>query len=488
MENINLSQYQSVGGNGAGIASSHELNTLRKALSVGHLRGGDPANVSGGSLKVESLERTLKDLQFKETDIALWMQIPKLPAFSTVEEYERILDYGQEGGGFIGEGDLPEETDNTYERVAELVKYVGTVRSTTLQAQLVSTNVGDLKLHQAKTGTKWVLRKADRAMFLGDAAVIPHEWNGFLTMHKSAYSSLDLWQNSPEVIDLRGSHLSEGNIEGAAQNIVENHGDADLLIAPTDILSNFVKSFHESKRIIPNSAGITAGEMGQRVNKFHSPFGTLDIKYDKFMNDQVARLTSAAATHTKAPAVPVAVGQTTPADANTRFGAAGAGDYFIGVAAINRFGYSAITMIQAGLVSVLAGDSIDYEFTAGAGSYAPTGYIIYMSEKDPTTLLADTPLYPVFMVSVAQLAAGYDGGAAGKVRNKLRIIPNTRKAIITEASPDIWSFKQLAPVMKMDLARVSTADRFMILLFGTPQLYAPKKMTIILNAGQYVSA
>jgi len=57
-----------------------------------------------------------------------------------------------------------------------------------------------------------------------------------------------------------------------------------------------------------------------------------------------------------------------------------------------------------------------------------------------------------------------------------------------ENSVDVWAFKQLAPIMKMDLARTSTADRFMILQFGTPQLYMPKKVVMIINAGEYVAA
>lgn len=489
---ISLSNYQSFGSpeNGGGIATSGELDELRKALAVGQLRGSDSNNVSGGVLKVESLERTLKDIQFKESDIALWQLIKKLPAYSTVEEYNRLLDYGAEDGGFIGEGDLPEETDNTYERVAELVKYIGTTRSTTLQAQLVSTNVGDMKLHQVKTGTKWTLRKADRALFLGNANVIPHEWNGFLRLHQSAYSTLNLWQDSTEVIDLRGAHLSEDKLESASQNIIENHGDADLLIAPTDILSNFAKQFHGSKWFPVNTDAISNGEVGQRVKKFHSAFGTMDLKYDKFMNDQIARYTTDNATHEKAPAAPV-VGVAPIAavtDTDNRFGSTYAGDYFVGVAAVNRFGRSAITIMSTSLTSVASTESLDIQFTAGSGSYAATGYVVYMSVKDPSTAYNATKLWPVFSLSLAELAAGFDGAAATKVRIKNRFIPNTRKAILIENDPDIWAFKQLAPIMKMDLARVSTADRFMILLFGTPQLYMPKKMVIIINAGQYVAS
>jgi hypothetical protein len=225
---VNLSNYQ-VGGDGFGQGTLAELAELQKALSVGHLPGNDPAATSAGSLKVESLERTLKDLEYKEKDLALWKYINKLPAFSTVEEYERLLDYGQDSGGFIDEGDLPDETDSTYERVAELVKYIGTTRSVTLQAQLVNTLVNNLMKHQMQTGTKWVMRKADRALSFGDANVVPAEFNGLFTLHRNSFTTLNLWQDSQVVIDLRGAHISEDAMETAAQAIVDFHGDPNLL-------------------------------------------------------------------------------------------------------------------------------------------------------------------------------------------------------------------------------------------------------------------
>ena len=45
-------------------------------------------------------------------------------------------------------------------------------------------------------------------------------------------------------------------------------------------------------------------------------------------------------------------------------------------------------------------------------------------------------------------------------------------------------FAQLAPLMKMDLAILSPAYRFMVLLYGTPFLYAPKKLVRLINIGR----
>jgi len=48
---------------------------------------------------------------------------------------------------------------------------------------------------------------------------------------------------------------------------------------------------------------------------------------------------------------------------------------------------------------------------------------------------------------------------------------------------EVIEFAQLAPLMKMDLAVLSPAFRFMVLLYGTPFLYAPKKLVRFINVG-----
>jgi hypothetical protein len=48
---------------------------------------------------------------------------------------------------------------------------------------------------------------------------------------------------------------------------------------------------------------------------------------------------------------------------------------------------------------------------------------------------------------------------------------------------EVLAFKQLAPLMKMDLAVIGPAIRWMILLYGTLVMYAPRKWVRIINVG-----
>lgn len=489
---VDLSNY----GHGAGFDSdalaqapqtAAGVQELNKALEAGSITGRETTgltNASGAPLKVESLEKNLKVLTFSEADIKMWKRIPKAPAFNTVEEYLQLADYGADRGGFNNEGELPEEEDTTYTRKAELVKFLGVTRSVTHPMTLVNSYVGNVVQREVTNGIQWILRKADKGLFRADSNTVSQEWNGIYTQHyrNGGYANLDAYQkNNALVIDMRGKRLNEGAIETGCLEIIKNFGYANLLVGPPSVLSNFVKNFHEMKLISPNTAQVTNATMGQAVNKFASQFGEIELDYDIFAAKAAPKLVTAGASSSKAPAAPVNVAVLTPANALGQFAAGDAGDYIYAVAAKNRYGESALTQLGGGAVTVAAGDSVSLNFTAGAGTYAATGYVIYRSKVGDTSASAN--LYPLFEVSVAELAAGYDGGAAGIVFDNNRWLPGTEEAMLLQSDANIYEFKQLAPLMKMPLAQLSPAQRFMVLLYGTPIVYQPKKIVRFINVG-----
>lgn len=484
MREIQLSDYQM--GSEFGNASNNELAELMKALNAGSITGRettDLSTASGSPLKVESLENTLKVLTFKESDINLWKQIPKLPAYNTVEEYNQLAEYGNDRGGFNNEGELPEEEDSTYIRRAQLVKFMGTTRVISHPMQLVNTMIGDVVQREIKNGTMWILRKANKALAFGNEAMVPQEWNGLYAQHRNAFSSLANYHDSEVVIDLRGKVLREGNIETAALAIIENFGEGTLLMAPPKVLSNFVKTFHESKLISPNSPQVSAGEMGQRVVKFNSQFGAIDLSYDKFLKTDNPISTTTPATSPKAPAAVTVGGAPAPvADPQNKF-ANFLGDYYYVVTAVNRYGESSPTLMSGALTTVAAGQSVNLNFADGGGAVPATSYRIYRTKVNPVGAASLQKFYPLFTINVTELANGYDGAAATLVRDRNRILPDTDAAFLIEPTTDVWSFKQLAPLMKMDLAQIGPASRFMVLLYGTPMLYAPKKKVKFINIG-----
>ena len=179
---INLADYAN-SGNGYGVSTQENVDALNKALQAGQITGRDTADsfdASGSPLKVESLEKTLKHLTFRESDITFWKDIPKKPAYNTVVEFNQQVSYGQDRGGFYNEGELPDEEDSVYVRRAQFTKYLGVTKSVTHQMTLVNTMVGNQIQKAIKDGTLWILRKLDQSLFFGNDKLVSLEFNGFL--------------------------------------------------------------------------------------------------------------------------------------------------------------------------------------------------------------------------------------------------------------------------------------------------------------------
>ena len=468
-----------------------DLDNLNKAIAAGDTTGRETTNLttaSGAPLKVESLEKTLKILTHSQKDVVLWKNVPKSAAYNTVEEYNQLTSYGADRGGFNNEGELPVEEDSTYVRRAQLIKFLGVVKSVTHPMTLVNTMVGNIIEREITNGTLWILRKLDKALYSGDSAIIPQEFNGFYTQHQKndAWSNLDAYMQGGAVVDLRGDYLHEKHIEDAANNIIENFGLGDEMYAPPKVLSDFVKNFYGNKFIQPNTEALTNGVMGQKVKSFESQFGNIGLNYDIFANPPGTKTTVSAATSNSAPAAPTADGSTpnniVTGDASSLFVTAEAGNYYYAVSAINRYGESALTVLGTA-AAVVAGCRVDLKFTATASPNATTGYVIYRSNKGAASAAAAT-FYPLFTVSTADLAAGYDGAAALAIGDRNRFLPGTYQAFMIQQNTEVMEFKQLAPLMKMDLAVIAPAFRFMVLLYGTPFLYVVKKMVRFINVGK----
>lgn len=481
---INLADYTGAG-NGFGGASMESVDSLNKALQAGSITGRettDMMDASGAALKVESLEKTLKHLTFRENDIKFWKDIPKKPAYNTVEEFNQQTSYGNDRGGFNAEGELPEEEDSVYVRRAQLVKYLGVTKSVTHQMTLVNNTIGNIMQKTIKDGTLWILRKLDQSLFFGNEKLVNLEFNGFLAQQEQS----DSWQdrnaylNSEHVIDMRGKSLSEDAIESGANSIVESYGLATQLYTAPSVLSGFVKQFYGNKFIMPNTQALQAGIMGQRVQQFESQFGPIGLNQDIFFKKKPAKTAQSEATSDKAPNAPTITVEAVEASAaNSKWDSDFAGNVTYAVAAFNRYGESKLAIASA-TTAVVAHGAADITITDGGGTHKASAYRIYRSETGKTGTY-----YPIFEVSVDDVSRGLDGAATGKVRDLNRFIPNCDQAMVLQFDNEVIEFAQLAPLMKMDLAMLSPAYRFMILLYGTPLLYAPKKMIRIINIGNY---
>jgi hypothetical protein len=66
------------------------------------------------------------------------------------------------------------------------------------------------------------------------------------------------------------------------------------------------------------------------------------------------------------------------------------------------------------------------------------------------------------------------------------LLPFTSTAYLGEMTPSVLTFRQLLPMMRLDLAVLSPSYRWMVLLYGAPILFAPKKWLRYVNIGTLV--
>jgi hypothetical protein len=145
-------------------------------------------------------------------------------------------------------------------------------------------------------------------------------------------------------------------------------------------------------------------------------------------------------------------------------------------------------LLSTSALAVASDESADLLFSQTDNSYPAESFVIYRTELSAVAYTT-AKFYPIMTVSVAQKLAGYDGsGVAGTIRDRNRTIPNTYTAMVTDIGTDIMAYKQLAPMMRMDLAITSPSYRFMVLNYGTPVLYQPKKVALIKNLGAWVAS
>ena len=441
--------------NGFGEGSVAELQELRKALSIGYQ---DPPATGGDALRVESLEATLKVLSYGATHIKLWNDIPKMEAYSTVEEYSRLNAYGQDSGGFVDGGVLPEAEDSDYSRETQKVKYVGTTRAVDHPATLVRSVPSDLIAQETANGVLWMLGKIERGLFFGDSTLVPQEWDGV---------NKQIIDGGGTVIDLRGAPLDAGTIEEASDIIAQNYGVASKLYANNTVFSDFSKTYYGQQRW--SSPNAPAGKVGTPVTGMSTQAGDVEFSSNVFLKKGALAPTSA--TSPKAPTAPTLAVGVPGASGTSQFIAADAGNYKWSVTAVNQFGESVPSALSAS-TAIAAGEGVTLTVTDGGGTYPATAYKIYRTDKTAADATA------AYMTTVTATA-----GQAG-VEDENADIPGSFSGNLLDLSSQSLSFKQLSPLIRMPLAMLAPSIRWMQLLYGTPIVYAPKRHVVFKNIGQ----
>lgn len=479
---VSLRDYEGI--QGFGMSSAQDVENLNKALSAGTQ---NPPTSGGNVLRVESLEATLRVVTTTLGHIQFWKMVPKLPAFSTVEEYNRLTDYGAEAGAFTNEGDLPETQDSTYERKTALVKFLGTTREVTHPMTLVRPAHGNAIGLETQNGAIWLVQQLEKALHFGRSDMISQEFDGLSKQimdgcsvanpNTDLYTATDTLQSAANtiIIDKRGEKILENDLETATNYIVQNYGiPTDLMLAP-QAHSDISKQFYPRERL--NLPFPVEGKVGLAIKAFESNAGPINFKPNIFLRSGASRggvggikTVPSVASSSKAPNAPTIAAGAPGADGASMFKAGGVeiGVHQYYATAVNRFGESAPSAVAS--PTLAAGQSVAITITDGGGANAATAYRIYRTVKGGDAAA---------LSSICTTVARSGGGAVYTDRNWF--IPATSQAFMVQNNMQNYAVRQLAPMMKIPLATVAASIRWMQLIYLTYILYTPRKNVLFIN-------
>ena len=463
--------------NGFGTDASANVSDLNKALEAGNQI---VSQTGGSALRVESLEGSLKVVTFSAHHIKFWKKIPKSPAYSTVEEYNQLIDYGSDSFAFVQEGELPPTQDTSYARRTSLVKFIGTTREVSHAMTVVHPAHGDVISLENQNGILWLLERLESSLFKGDSSLAfdgeAEQWDG-----------LDALIDPTSFIDLEGQPLQEADVEEGANQLVENYAYPTDLWLGTRVASDLVKTFYPKERI--NLPAPQNGQVGLSINSVMTQAGVMELNPNVFLK----RLPTPPAAATS-PNAPVAAASITAANAATGNGdfnknaPAGTNFYSYAVTMANRFGESSPVLIGAGEDITAgekdAGDQLNLTVTnaASIGAFPPEYVRIYRTEAQASsTVPSDLSQYSLVLQAPVSSQAGSGATVVGDLNF---LLPFTEIAYMGELTPSVLTFRQLLPMLRMDLAVLAPAFRWMIMLYGTPLLFAPRKWLRFVNVGR----
>lgn len=449
-----------------------QLAALNKAMETGHdiVQVGE---TGARTFRVQSLESTMKlAVEKNEKLFPIWSKIAKDPAFSTTIEYTRQNDWGEESDLFVAEQAALKEVDGGYERLAKLVKYMAIKKQVTHVATLVRSIV-DPMAQAAHEGTMQILRGAEFAFMYGCEDINPLSFDSFPKQIAAAASGT----NADIVYDLEGNPPSEAMLEKAGRIVADHFGDLNYLLMGTKAKSDLTKSMFGYQRIgMPPPTG---GRWGAVLDQYDGTFGEISIRPSRYIRTFAPRTVSmtGAPTTLSGGTLPVA---STTANANTKLDAGTTYYYWVSVA---QEGVESAAAACSQTAEAGKDNTITVANTSFAGGSTEKTYYITVYRSTVNDITTAT--------RIARVPKGKTMNADGSLSTSIDCVfidSNTFRDNCTDAigftwSPDVLALKQLAPLMKMELAQTTNVLPFMLLLYLVPILFVPTKCVLIRNIG-----
>ncbi len=468
-----------------------QAEELAKTMVVGHGYLGAPGSlVGGGAMQMESIDGTLKSVTYDASHIVFWSSIPQDRAYSLVEQYVRTNSYGDGGSPFVPEAASPQMNDSEYNRHAQKVVFLATRRGVSIPSTLVRMNFGgDLEGREAQSGTLWMLERLERALYKSQAdfsnggkfdgaiSAIPSkiqniELAGLEQQIRSGDSdfsaqsrAFDGYGGQTSVIsDLAGAVIDETAIEQLANILVENFSHPGELHLSPKGTSDFVRQFYPKERV--TQLGVLDGKAGYIVKTFSTTAGDIALKANVFLKPK-----ENPKSQNDRPGVPGAPASVAAAQVASDSRLKTGDKYVYEVSACNEQGEGAATAVSAQITVAADGNIVNLTIASPTSGGGVTHYAVYRTSPQGSGARS-------FIGYVARSGANTTFTDRGD-KNE-----GASTGFLLDMRSEILVWKQLAPLMKINLAQVSLAKEFILFLSGVLLVFAPRKLGVFANIGK----
>jgi hypothetical protein len=149
-----------------------------------------------------------------------------------------------------------------------------------------------------------------------------------------------------------------------------------------------------------------------------------------------------------------------------------AGDvYTYTVTSVNEQGESAASISSVAVTITSTGNKVTFKIGDPAAGNQPTHYAVYRTANTgsgPVAFIGYVARNPSGTTLFTDLGNKTQGGGT---------------AYMFDMRPEVMIWRQLSPLLKINLAAISTAKEFLLWLAGALILFAPRKSGIIDNIG-----
>ena len=507
---MNLDSLMNMQGQSIAVSQLADLNKALRAAGQGLAKAtaGFPqqgVSVTGdfAPLIPQSIQSTLDTATYSEDAVKLWKKISKVNVTSTLHESAVVSAYGNmDLDPWISEGQVGPTSDGTYERKVVKIKFMAERREITDVATMVGvigySGVSRQGLaQQTVDGTRSMMGKLERGLFLGDSDVTPLAFDGmYKQIVNTSYANATGNSGATTVASAFSNGLTPGYTDAAGasitpQDLIEklyqtaaapNFGMVNTAYVDPRVYSGLVNIATAYGRFDNNASGGGNLVFGTEGLKIAGPGGLVSIESAPLMLPNQDPTSAAASSGENPPNAGAAVAlnggsPSAAAVASSKFLAADAGDYIYQIVGVGDGGITKSLTTSA--VTVAAGDSVTISINDDGIARSPatsdgTGlryYRVYRSSKNGA---AGTCKY---MWTYPAFGSAEDT----QILDDNLHIPNTSPVFLLQMDPGVMYWAQLLDFIRRPLAQTKTTVPFLLMLFGAPHVKVPTKCHVIDN-------